>query len=196
MKNLNNKTFPGKSAGVSLVAVFSILLFVVLGCRGLFNSSNSVTINTSTTPTATPTPTPSPKPTFKKADASKYELPSDEELQEIVKKTLLDFNKAVEKGDFEDFHTTISKSWQKQTTPETFNSSFSQFISQKINVGSISSKDATFSPDPAIDKSRGVKELNVEGKYDTSPLVKFELKYIPEGKEWKLFGISVDTTGK
>lgn len=34
----------------------------------------------------------------------------------------------------------------------------------------------------------------VEGSYDTSGIkTDFELQYIPEGKEWKLFGIRVYT---
>ena len=174
--------------------VLVVLVFVVLGCRGLMPGEPAPNTNNAS-PAPSATPTASPKPTYKKADASKSEIPSDEELQDMVKTTLLDFNDAVAKGDFADFHTRIAKAWQTQVTPETFNTSFGKFIENKINIGNISSKEASFSPEPKIDRSRGLRELVVEGRYDTSPLpVKFELKYVPEGKEWKLYGISVDTT--
>lgn len=147
--------------------------------------------NTADTTTASDTPV---KFAGKKADASKGEMPSDDEMQQIVRTTLLDFNDAIKQGDFTDFHGKISKTWQKQTTPETFNSAFSEFITKKLDISEVSSLDAEFSPAPTIDRSQGVKMLLVKGKYDTTPLpAKFDLKYIPDGKEWKLFAIQIDT---
>ncbi|HEX8367620.1 MAG TPA: hypothetical protein VF604_03555 [Pyrinomonadaceae bacterium] len=131
----------------------------------------------------------------KKANAAKYEVPEDEEMQELTRTSLIDFNDAVQQGDFADFHSTISKTWQKQTTPEKFNEVFSEFISKKINISSVSSREAEFSPEPVVEMDKGAKKLIAKGCYDTSPRpVGFVLKWIPEGKEWKLFGIEVDTT--
>lgn len=128
-----------------------------------------------------------------KADASKGEMPSDEELQEIVKETLLDFDKAVLKGDFSDFYKSISKEWKSQSKPETFNKGFDEFIKKRISIGSIRNKEADFSPDPKIDTSQRLDVLEVAGSYATSPNpTKFELSYVPNGKEWKLFAIRVD----
>lgn len=132
----------------------------------------------------------------KKADASKTEIPEDAELQQMAKRDLLAFNDAVQQGDFAGFHSKISRLWQKQTTPERFNQAFGQFIEKKIDISDINSETAEFSPAPYIEKEGSLKKLIVEGKYPTyAPPVKFILKYIPEGKEWKLFGIEVDTTG-
>jgi len=42
---------------------------------------------------------------------------------------------------------------------------------------------------------KGLRKLIAKGCYDVTPRpVKFVLKWIPEGKQWKLFGIEVDTT--
>ena len=146
---------------------------------------------------ASPATKDSPKKnTFEKADARKGEMPSDEELQEMVKTSLLDFNAAVKKGDFADFHDTISRTWKKQTTPETFNTAFSQFIEKKLDISEISSKSADFSPTPDIEKTQGINVLHVVGEYDTSPnATKFDMKYIPDGNDWKLLAIRVDTRG-
>ena len=130
-----------------------------------------------------------------KSNAAKYEVPGDEEMQEMTRQALLDFNDAVQGGDFTDFHSTISKTWQKQTTPERFNQVFSEFISKKVDISGVGSRDAEYSPDPAVEMDKGAKKLIAKGCYATSPRpVKFVLKWIPEAKEWKLFGIEVDTT--
>jgi hypothetical protein len=130
-----------------------------------------------------------------KSNAAKYEVPGDEEMQEMTREALLDFNEAVQGGDFTDFHSKISKVWQKQTTPERFNQVFSEFITKKVDISGVSSRDAEYSPDPAVEMDKGAKKLIAKGCYDTSPRpVKFTLKWIPEAKEWKLFGIEVDTT--
>jgi hypothetical protein len=130
-----------------------------------------------------------------KANAAKYEVPEDEEMQEMTRTALMDFNDAVQQGDFSDFHSTISKTWQKQTTPEKFNTAFSEFISKKVDISGVSSSDPQYSPAPSVQQDLGAKKLIAKGCYDTSPRpVGFTLKWIPEGKEWKLFGIEVDTT--
>lgn len=131
----------------------------------------------------------------RKADASKGEIPSEDELQDLVKTTILDFDEAVQSADFTTFYSKISKLWQRQTSPAKLEDSFSVFIEGKNNFSGISSKEADFSSNPRVDDSKGFKELVLEGSYDTSPLpTKFTLKYTPEGKNWKLTGIVIDTT--
>ena len=131
---------------------------------------------------------------FEKADASKKEIPSDAEMQQIVKKTLLDFNDAIQDEDFSDFHKTISKVWQKQTTPRTFEKGFKQFLEKNVDISQIKSQKAKFTADPEVVTEDRVQLLDVEGFYPTSPEpTRFALKYIPEGKDWKLFAINVRT---
>ncbi|HEX9959335.1 MAG TPA: hypothetical protein VGB00_00215 [Pyrinomonadaceae bacterium] len=131
----------------------------------------------------------------KKVNAAKYEVPEDEQMQDMTRTALNDFNDAVQEGDFTDFHSTISKTWQKQTTPAKFNEVFSEFMTKKVNISGVNNRDADFSPAPSVEMDGGAKKLIAKGCYDVSPRpVGFTLKWIPEGKEWKLFGIEVDTT--
>jgi hypothetical protein len=167
--------------------------------KGGFTSTETTSTNTTTTDTtksSTPFSTDRPPTTStSKADASRGTVPADDELQDMTHTALTDFNNAVQQGDFTDFYATISKAWQKQTTPETFNQGFKEFIDKKVDISKSNSMDASFSPEPSVEKKGGTSVLNVQGRYETSPLpVKFKLTYIPEGKQWKLFGIEVDTT--
>ncbi len=164
------------------------------------NGSGSTT-TTDTKKAVTDTTTkesPSPKTdskTYEKADASRGEIPEGDELQEMVQKTLVDFNDAIQANDFTDFFQTISKLWQRQSSPAKLKDTFQTFIDRKIDIGEVRTMGAKFTSKPRVEDSKGFKELILEGNYDTSPRpTKFELKYTPEGKNWKLTGISVDTT--
>lgn len=199
MKNLINKICFGKNAGVTFLIVLGILSLFVLGCRGLgrnSGSNSSTPTNISTTPdVVNSTPKSTPKPSFVKSDASKSEMPSDEELQEITKTALLDFDKAVEDEDFTDFYDTIAAPWKKQTSPSELKTTFQGFIDKNVRISKIGSMNASFSPDPVIEKELGYKTLKLKGNYPTSPnSTKFVLNFIPDKKNWKLSRIEVDTT--
>ncbi|MEZ5306871.1 MAG: hypothetical protein R2684_06975 [Pyrinomonadaceae bacterium] len=127
-------------------------------------------------------------------DADEDEVPSDAQLQGLVRHTLNDFNDAVKDGDFTDFHSKVANVWKRSSKPSDFNKGFSEFIDKKINIDRIEGETAEFSPDPRIGKKSGKKVLFVKGKYDTNPLpVNFELEYLVDGGEWKLIFIGVDT---
>ncbi len=204
MKTVINKLLFGRDKYSGLLAL-AIVSLVALGCTcgdidlsnvGKEDNSNRTAANSDSGKTSDD-PFGKTKPAAEKADASTGEVPSDAALQELVKTTLLDFNSAVQTEDFTEFHSNICKPWQKQTTPESLKSVFQGFIDMNISIGSISDLEADFSPEPAIGREVGFKTLKLSGKYPTSPNVtKFELNYIPEGKEWKLSKIEVDTTQK
>lgn len=197
MKSLINSLFFGRDTRLSGAIALSVVLLVLLGCTcGKNFDLSNMGSNSSSTNSSSSDDTPSKtKPTFTKADASKGELPSNAELQDMVKTTLLDFDSAIQKEDFSDFYAHICKPWQSQTSPEKLKTSFQPFIDKHISITPIKSLDAEFSPDPEVGREVGFKTLMLQGKYDTSPnLTKFEINYIPEGKEWKLSKIVVDTT--
>ena len=158
-------------------------------------SGGSTTTDKKTVTDTKPSPEKTATKSSVKADASRGEIPEGDELQDMVKTTLLDFNDAVQNDDFTDFFQTISKIWQKQSSPAKLKETFQVFVDKQIDIGSIESKEANFTSKPRVDDSKGFKELILEGRYSTSPNpTKFELKYTPEGKNWKLTGIFVDTT--
>lgn len=201
MKKMTDKNSNNNKTLVNGVFALFIVALIALGCtcnkewdfanmgkeddnRSVSNTSNSDTKNENTK-TTVPT---------KRADASKGEMPADDELQYMAKTTLLDFNDAIQQADFSGFHSRISKTWQKQLSPDRFKQEFQAFIDKGVDISAISSEKAEFSPAPSIEKTGSMKMLVLKGSYDISPApTTFELKYIPEGKEWKLFGIDVRT---
>lgn len=194
MKKLLNNIFYGKSSvGNGFLALLMVTM-LALGCFCNKEKMSDLGIKDSS-PTSTPTATASATPAYKKADASKYEIPSDDEMQDIVKTTMLDFDNALKEADFTDFYSKISRYWQKQTSPEKMKSSFQSFIDGKADLSEIKSLKANFTSPPTVRHGSSLRILEVKGDYDTTPNKStFELQYIPEGKEWKLFGINVVTT--
>ncbi len=200
MKELINEILFGKNSMVSGFIALAVISAIGLGCFcnkdkfGDLTNSGSSSPSPTATASATPSPSPSPTKEFKKADASKNEVPGDDEMQAVVKKTLLDFNDSLQNEDFTDFHASISKFWQKQTSPEKLKSSFQRFIDKNADLSPIRPMTAKFTKGPETTRSLGMKTLEVNGEYPTSPITTtFELKYIAEGKEWKLAGIQVVT---
>jgi hypothetical protein len=180
-----------------LIALFIVSL-IVLGCTCNKNfgdlGSNSTTntpSNTFTPPTNTGT-APAKDPTFTKADASKKQLPSDAELQEMVKATVLDFNSAVQSEDFTNFHANSSKALQKTANPAKMKETFQQFIDGEMNISSISSMTATITSPPKLENRSGYNIFSVSGKYPTYGVeTTFDLQYVAEGKDWKLLLIKI-----
>lgn len=200
MKKLLSNVLFGKSNKISGLIALSAVAAIALGCtcNKSFDLSNLKSDRNSSQPVSNSSNKASETNTTKtsiKADASKGEMPSDKELQEMVKETLLEFNDAVQSDDFTNFHEKICAPWKEQATPEDLRATFKEFIDEDINIASISSKDAQFSPAPEVGREVGYKTLKIKGHYSTRPnLTKFELNYIPQGKEWKLSKIIVDTT--
>lgn len=200
MKNTIKEILCGKNSTVSGLMALSIVLLIGLGCfcnKEKFEElGKSNTGNTSTTPIAS-TPVPEATKTYTKADASKAEIPSQDEMQDMVKKTMLDFNDALQKEDFGDFHSSVAKIWQKQVTPAQMKENFNAFIEGEADMSDIRPLKADFTNPGEITRSTGVKTLETRGEYDTTPnKTTFYLKYIPEGKDWKLAYINVYTNVK
>jgi opacity protein-like surface antigen len=123
------------------------------------------------------------------------EVPDTDEIKSLSDKMLLDWNKAMQKGDFSGFYTKdCAKVWQQQTTAEKLGETFTkQFNGQKIDFsGAIKEMEPTFEPEPAIAKMGDFDVLTVAGYYDTKPnRFSFQLKLVQEDEAWKLVGINV-----
>ena len=132
--------------------------------------------------------------TFK---ADEDEVPTISQAEGLVKTTLMRFNEAVQKGDFTDFHKTVSDNWRSSSKPGDFNKGFKEFIDKEIDISRIRDEDPRFSPKPYIDKKYGKQVLFLKGSYETEPLpVNFNLEFIVDDDEWKLVFIGVDTRKK
>ncbi|WP_333379178.1 hypothetical protein [Microcoleus sp. B4-D4] len=121
-------------------------------------------------------------------------VPSTAELTKLTKETLLAWNEAVQTKNFTEFHSTISKRWQKEVTVEEFAAIFKSFTdldTKGTNIGPFVNKmEPVFTPAPAID-SDGV--LVIKGYYPTTPTrINFTVGYLPEADAWKLAQISLN----
>ena len=122
------------------------------------------------------------------------DVPDEDEIKSMTDKSLLDWNKAVQKEDFSKFYKEdCSEVWQKQVTAEKLKDSFKQYTEQKVDIsGAVKDMEATFEPEPSIEKTGDFDVLTVKGYYDTKPSrLSFQLKYIEEEDEWKLVAVNV-----
>ncbi len=196
MQQLVAKLLFGKNAKFSGVIALAIVAAVALGCTcakelgNLGKNDNSPTSNTSDNRSDSKSSTQGSKP-----DASDGLIPPPvDQLQYLVRETMLDFNDAIADEDFSDFHAKICKPWQKQVTPDGMKDMFRQFIDGKASFGEIRDMDASFTTQK-IKKDGQYKVLEVNGEYPTSPrTTTFQLNYLAEGKDWKLSKIRVETT--
>jgi len=99
------------------------------------------------------------------------------------------FSNAINKGDFTNFYSNISKFRQKETTAAELQKSFQAFIDHKVDLSFTSTTEPTYTAIPTID-SNGI--LTIQGTFTTKDsTVTFEQKFIKENDEWMLFGINV-----
>jgi hypothetical protein len=137
--------------------------------------------------------TPTPKTSGHSDDP---DMPSESERDALVSGTMEDFAGAVEKGDFTEFRSdNCSNAFKTSISAGRFNELFGTFIKQKKGLLPIlrSTADMTpdYSPEPNITDDDDVKLLNLNGSYNTTQKTNFELKYVKEGGDWKIFGIKI-----
>ncbi|MGI9054232.1 MAG: hypothetical protein ACR2F2_00375 [Pyrinomonadaceae bacterium] len=197
MRRLIRELIWGKNNFFNSLIAIGVVTAIALGCKcgkdldlsniGKSNDSNKTVVNTDTTPEKTPI-----ENTL--SDESRGDVPSEREMEKLTKATLLDFNDAIQGGDFTDFHSKISSVWKKTSTPETFNQGFKEFIDKKIDISDVKNKNGVFDPQPTVKRKSGYKVLSAKGRYESSPLpTRFETEYIEEDGDWKLISIRVDT---
>lgn len=118
-----------------------------------------------------------------------FVVPPMPEIKRLVTQSLLDWNRAVQKGDFTGFHAGLAFPFREQFSPEKLRDSFRAFADNKIDISSIRDAEPILSPPPSVDAD-GV--LKVSGYYPTSPSkVSFDVKYMLEGGAWRLLGLDV-----
>lgn len=199
MKKVIGNLVNGRDNRLNGLIALAVVLSIALGCncRNLNSSNVSSTDNPSSdnpfASNSSSTNSSTTRAGETKPDASKGALPTDGELQYLVRETMLSFNNALQTEDFSEFYSNVSKQWQKQTSADAMKSSFQSFIDGEANISEIRDMTAELQ-DKKTRKQAGYNLLDVKGKYDTSPIdTTFDLSYIAEGGEWKLFKIQVYT---
>lgn len=120
--------------------------------------------------------------------ATPAKVPSGQKLNKLVLDSLMEFNDAVQTGDFGTFYDEIAKAWQKETTPDELLKIFQSFVDQDVDIESIKKLEPTFDGKPSVNDDG---HLVVKGSYLTPAKILFELKYLTEDDTWKLVGLNV-----
>jgi len=118
------------------------------------------------------------------------EIPSDDEQDVLVRTTLMTFNDANMTGNYAVLMAKASSQFQSQITAEKLASSFEGFRTNKLFFESIVTDDYDSQDKPQID-SEGALVLSGVFKNDDMQ-VKYRLRFVQNGKDWKLLGINVD----
>ena len=128
-------------------------------------------------------------------DPSKPEIPSDDQLQTMVKATFLDFGEAVQTSNFTAFHKNSAKVWQDKSSPTEMLAAFKDFVDNKARFDFktvISPLDAKFFPEPEIEDDEGLSVLSIRGYYPTKPLrTNFVIKYTMDAGIWKVTDVNI-----
>lgn len=182
--------FFGTNPLLSGMIALAVVGAIALGCT--CNEKDGFSWGSNSSNTSSSKSDDGDKKPAKTADASKGEVPEGAELDSLVKTTLLDFNSALQQDDFTDFHGKISSLWAKQITPRQMKKTFQALIDGKMDISVISGMKPAYTSTPSVDNSERLPQLKVKGEFNTSPLkTTFDLTYIPDGDEWKLFGIEI-----
>lgn len=116
-------------------------------------------------------------------------IPSEKDLQNLVEGSLMDFNRAIQTGNFASFYQTISLAWQDQITPKRLKDAFQNFVDLHVNLGNLNMATPVFDVPPEI-SSDGV--LLLQGHYPSAGAKPyFTLRYKYELPHWKLYGLDV-----
>ncbi|HEX8237399.1 MAG TPA: hypothetical protein VF600_15670 [Abditibacteriaceae bacterium] len=127
--------------------------------------------------------------TFASRDNSQGAVPSQDQMRQLARDTLLLFNNAVQKDDFAAFHATVATEFAAQFSPQQMRRAFGSFIDHKTNIRAIENESAVLQPGPSIDEG-GV--LTLAGYFPVQPLpVYFRNRYVREDAQWKLLSIDV-----
>jgi hypothetical protein len=127
--------------------------------------------------------------TFASRANSQSAVPSQDQLRQLAKDTLLKFSSAVQKNDFSAFHSTVATQFAQEFSPEQMRQAFTSFTNQKTNLAAIENASAVLQPGPSINE-RGV--LNLAGFFPVQPQpVYFKNRYVWQDAQWKLAAIDV-----
>ncbi len=127
----------------------------------------------------------------KTADATKDgAIPSEETLRPIATETIRNFDAAVQQGDFSDFYSTLSETWQSQITAAELDKVFAPLAEKKNDYKLKTDAPLAFSSKPIL--KNNVLEINGGYQNIKGKNIPFRLRYINENDVWKLLGIRLN----
>jgi hypothetical protein len=124
------------------------------------------------------------------APARAIQIPSDDEQDVLVRTTLMTFNDANMTGNYAVLLAKSSRQFQSQITADRLSAAFEPFRNNELFFESAVSAHRDSQDKPTID-SEGALVLTGVLKSDDMQ-VKYRLRFVQNGKLWKLLGINVD----
>ncbi len=117
-------------------------------------------------------------------------VPSEADVDRLVRTTLLGLDKAVDQGDFKDFHASVAEVWREDTPVVVFKHVLQQLSRSEMDLGTVANRKPVFD-NPVKVRPDGV--LTADGKYLIPPhALDFWLHYVQEDdKQWKLISLRV-----
>lgn len=130
---------------------------------------------------------PNDKTTASKDNA---DVPSQDEIVPVATKTIKEFDAAVQQGDFSEFYSNVSETWQSQITAADLDKAFAPLAGQKNDYKLKAGAPVTVSSNPALKDN----VLEVNGGYQNvkGKTIPFRLRYVKEDSDWKLLGIRLN----
>ena len=122
--------------------------------------------------------------------ARAVQVPSDVEQDVLIRTTLMTFNDANMTGNYAVLLAKSSRQFQTQITAEKLASAFEPFRANELFFESAVDARRDASDKPVIDQEGA---LVLSGMIKTDDMqVKYKLRFVQNGKAWKLLGINVD----
>jgi hypothetical protein len=122
--------------------------------------------------------------------AHAIQIPSDDEQDVLVRTTLMTFNDANMTGNYAVLLAKASRQFQTQITADKLSSAFEPFRTNELFFESVVDAHRDSSDKPTIDQEGA---LVLVGVIKTNEMqVKYRLRFVQNGKAWKLLGINVD----
>jgi len=132
--------------------------------------------------------------------AGKPDMPTEAASQALVKSTISDLADAINTGNFKVIRAKASEDFQMTVSEEKLVSTFKTYTDGKETslplLKQALTKDAKFSPAPAIREEKGSYVLVTNGTYplteEVYDEVKFDNEYVWRDGAWKLLKIAVE----
>lgn len=122
--------------------------------------------------------------------AAAQRVPDANVIEITVKRHLASFNDANVSGNYDVWHTTLSRPFRQQFSAERLKTAFKAFHDQQIDIAPILSLKPNFTETPRIDNEGA---LILKGTFETRPSrVIFDLRLLPAEGDWKLIAINVN----
>lgn len=117
-------------------------------------------------------------------------IPSKKDQTALVKRSMHDFALSVNSKSMDHFHSTASKLWQRQFTPQKLSESFGAIYEADVDLTVLDGFEPSIEPVSELGKNG---ELILQGFFPTRPdKVYFKQQFIYEGIGWKLVGFKIN----